>query len=159
MRGRGGEGKMIGGRTEAMNMPKRPPMPKPITPDMTVLPRHDSIAACICPRCNERKTEPKTSAISLHVSFPGSRSFQYAQLTALTFGSCAPPGWGKPPEPAAPALTPATPTDVPVGMFMPGPCTCAGAGEMRDGSSNDKNNYGDKAERRCYGCNKAAAAA
>lgn len=31
-------------RTEAMNMPKRPPIPKPMTPDMTDLPRQDSMA-------------------------------------------------------------------------------------------------------------------
>jgi hypothetical protein len=36
---------MGGERTEAMNMPKMPPMPNPMTPDMTDLPRHDSIAA------------------------------------------------------------------------------------------------------------------
>jgi len=39
------EARIGGQRTEAMNMPNRPPMPKPITPDMTDLPRHDSIAA------------------------------------------------------------------------------------------------------------------
>lgn len=40
-----GEVRIGGQRTEAMNMPNRPPMPKPMTPDMTDLPRHDSIAA------------------------------------------------------------------------------------------------------------------
>lgn len=31
-------------RTDAMNIPKTPPIPKPITPDMRVLPAQDSIA-------------------------------------------------------------------------------------------------------------------
>lgn len=34
-----------GERTEAMNMPKRPPIPKPMTPDMTVLPAQEFITS------------------------------------------------------------------------------------------------------------------
>lgn len=34
-------------RTEAMNNPNIAPRPPPITPAMTVLPRHDSMPICI----------------------------------------------------------------------------------------------------------------
>jgi hypothetical protein len=43
MRKEGDDGK----RTDAMNIPKRPPIPNPITPDITDLPKQDSIMALI----------------------------------------------------------------------------------------------------------------
>ncbi len=66
-------------------MPKRPPMPKPITPDMTDLPRQDSIAACIY-------TKSKVSVFSSPQRM--SRVAVGAGRTALTLGSMGPPGDG-----------------------------------------------------------------
>lgn len=64
-------------------MPKRPPMPKPMTPDMTDFPRHDSIAACTC-----------TGSRQLSGSAPAAAS---EGRTARTLGSCGPPACGEPP--------------------------------------------------------------
>jgi len=42
-------------RTEDMNRPNAPPSAKPITPDITVFPAHDSIVACIYVRVSARE--------------------------------------------------------------------------------------------------------
>ncbi|RCI17398.1 hypothetical protein L249_2091 [Ophiocordyceps polyrhachis-furcata BCC 54312] len=66
-----------------MNMPKRPPIPKPITPDMTDLPTHDSIAACTCMR------KRKSARARVH--------------TARTLGSWEAPSCGPFPSLGAPS--------------------------------------------------------
>lgn len=74
---RGWDGREAVGRTEAMNMPITPPRPKPITPDMTVLPAQDSMAPLIWGGLG---------------GIPGSRG---RSLTISTLGSLpleAPPG-------------------------------------------------------------------
>ena len=56
---RNGRGREVK-RTDAMNMPKRPPMPKPITPDIADLPKQDSIIAFIWKvRVSERQDEDR----------------------------------------------------------------------------------------------------